>query len=213
MTVESFEEKMNKYTNREELVSHLKYLKELEVLSVIKPKGKTTYDLSMMFLEAVESLDPGSELEKKIIVNNQPLVLMYNTIAAKIEKHDIENMTKNFKEGVEKTKVVPDDVQIVNSYGSGKLIETDSNKKKRLKLKDFDEYVYKGRDMFGFKMKSEHHKIAREMIKKKSRGEIKTILGTDNKTVKSCVVSIDPDKFEIVTNGVKDEKIFKIYKL
>ena len=139
--MESFEEKMNKYTNREELVSHLKYLKELEIISIIKPKGKTTYELSMMFLEAVESLDPGSELEKKIIVNNQPLVLMYNTIAAKIEKHDIENMTKNFKENVEKNKTVPDDVQIVNSFGSGRLIETDSNKKKRLKSFEKDQWI------------------------------------------------------------------------
>ena len=41
--MESFEEKLNKYTDRNELISHLKYLKDIGVIPSVKTKGKETY--------------------------------------------------------------------------------------------------------------------------------------------------------------------------
>ena len=93
--MESFEEKLNKYTDRNELISHLKYLKDIGVIPSVKSKGKETYELVMNFLESVETIEKDSEVERKVVFENQSLVIMYNTLASKVEKLDIERMTEN----------------------------------------------------------------------------------------------------------------------
>lgn len=211
--MESFEEKLNKYTDRNELVSHIKYLKDNGVISTAKTKGKETSELVMFFLESVETIEEGSEIEKKIVFENQSLVLMYNSLAAKVERNSVEQMTENFKNNLQKTKEVPKDVQIVNAYGSGKLIEKEKIKKKKVTLKEFTESIHKGRNMFGMKIKSEYHKVAKLMIEKKSKGEIKKILGTDNATIKECLRVIDKTKFEVTEKGLKNEKTYRIIKI
>lgn len=211
--MEAFEEKLNKYTDRNELISHMKYLKDIGVVSSVKTKGKETYELVMTFLESVEMIEKDSEVERKIVLENQSLVIMYNTLAAKVEKHDIEKMTENFKNNVEKTKTVPDDVQIVSAYGSGKLVEKEKIKKRKVKLEEFTENIFKNRDMFKFKLKSVNHKIMKLILEKKSKGEIKKILGIDNKAIKECLIDIDRTKFEIIEKGLKNDKTYRIIKI
>ena len=211
--MEAFEEKLNKYTDRNELISHMKYLKDIGVVSSVKTKGKETYELVMTFLESVEMIEKDSEVERKIVLENQSLVIMYNTLAAKVEKHDIEKMTENFKSNVEKTKTVPNDVQIVSAYGSGKLVEKEKIKKRKVKLEEFTENIFKNRDMFKFKLKSVNHKIMKLILEKKSKGEIKKILGIDNKTIRECLIDIDRTKFEIIEKGLKNDKTYRIIKI
>ena len=211
--MESFEDKINKYTDRNELVSHLKYLKDIGVISSVKTKGKETYELVMLFLESVESIEQESEVEKKIVFENQSLVLMYNNLAAKIEKNDIEKMTEHFKTSLKNTKEVPKDVQVVNAYGKGELIEKQKIKKKKVTLEEFTEYVQKKRDMFGFKIKSYQHKMIQFMLEKKNRGEIKKIMEVDNKTISSTLALIDKEKFEVIEKGLKNEKTYRIIKI
>lgn len=211
--MESFEEKLNKYTDRNELITHLKYLKDIGVISSVKTKGKETHELVMIFLESVEMIEKDSEVERKIVFENQSLVIMYNTLAAKVEKNDIERMTENFKMNVEKTKTVPDDVQIVSAYGSGKIIKKEKIKKKKVNLEEFTENIHKNRDMFGFKLKSENHKIMKLIVEKKCKGDIKKILGVDNKTIRECLAHINNEKFEIAEKGLKNEKTYRIIKI
>ena len=211
--MESFEEKLNKYTDRNELISHLKYLKDIGVIPSVKSKGKETYELVMNFLESVETIEKDSEVERKVVFENQSLVIMDNTLASKVEKHDIERMTENFKTNLDKTKNVPDDVQVVNAYGSGTLIEKEKIKKRKVKLEEFAENIHKNRDMFKFKLKSENHKIVKLMLEKKCKGDIKKILGVDNKTISECVKAIDKTKFEVVEKGLKNEKTYRIIKI
>ena len=211
--MESFEDKINKYTDRNELVSHLKYLKDVGVISSVKTKGKETFELVMFFLESVESIEQESEIEKKIIFENQSLVLMYNTLASKIEKNDIEKMTEHFKTSLKTTKEVPKDVQIINSYAKGELIEKQKTKKKKVTLEEFTEFVQKKRDMFGFKIKSFQHKIIQFMLEKKNKGEIKKILEIDNKTIRETLELIDKERFEIIEKGLKNEKTYKFIKI
>ena len=211
--MESFEEKLNKYTDRNELISHLKYLKDIGVISSVKTKGKETFELVMTFLESVEMIEKDSEVERKIVFENQSLVIMYNTLAAKVEKNDIQKMTENFKVNVEKTKTVPDDVQVVAAYGSGKLVEKEKIKKKKIKLEEFTENISKNRDMFGFKLKSENHKIVKLILEKKCKGDIKKILGIDNSIIRECLKMIDKTKFEVIEKGLKNEKTYRIIKI
>lgn len=211
--MESFEDKLNKYTDRNELISHLKYLKDIGVISSVKTKGKETHDLVMSFLESVETIEKGSEVERKVVFENQSLVIMYNSLAAKVEKYDIERMTENFRNSLEKTKEIPKDVQIVNSYGSGTLIQKEKIKKRKVKLEEFSEYIYKNRDMFNFKLKSQNHKIVKLMIEKNNKGNIKKILGITNKEISECIKMIDDTKFEVVEKGLKNEKTYRIIKI
>lgn len=211
--MESFEDKINKYTDRNELISHLKYLKDIGVISSVKTKGKETYELVMLFLESVESIEQESEVEKKIVFENQSLVLMYNNLAAKIEKNDIEKMTEHFKTSLKNTKEVPKDVQVVNAYGKGELIEKQKIKKKKVTLEEFTEYVQKKRDMFGFKIKSYQHKMIQFMLEKKNRGEIKKIMEVDNKTISQTLEMINKEKFEVIEKGLKNEKTYRIIKI
>lgn len=211
--MESFEEKLNKYTDRNELISHLKYLKDIGVISSVKSKGKETFELVMTFLESVEMIEKDSEVERKIVLENQSLVIMYNTLAAKVEKNDIEKMTENFKTNVAKTKTVPDDVQIISAYGTGKLIEKEKIKKKKVRLEEFAENIQKNRNMFGFKLKSENHKIVKLILEKKCKGDIKKILGVDNTAIRKCLNLINKTKYEVVEKGLKNEKTYRIIKI
>lgn len=211
--MESFEEKLNKYTDRNELITHLKYLKDIGVISSVKTKGKETHELVMIFLESVEMIEKDSEVERKIVFENQSLVIMYNTLASKVEKNDIEKMTENFKSNVEKTKTVPDAVQVVAAYGSGKLIEKEKLKRKKVTLEEFTENIQKNRDMFGFKLKSEQHKIMKLIIEKHCKGDIKKILGIDNKLIRDCLNEINSSKFEVREKGIKNEKTYRIIKI
>ena len=121
---EKFEESINTYTDRKELLAHLKKLKDYGVWSGVKTKDKSTYALVIEFLIAVESIPMGSELEKIVTQDNQAMVILYNDLADRVEKNDVAQMTDNFKANIEVAKVYPKDVQEVMDFAYGDLVET-----------------------------------------------------------------------------------------
>lgn len=205
-----FREKLNKYTDRKQLISHIKYLKAKGVIKKAFTKGKETSELVYFFLNSVEEIAKQTDLEREIVVENQPLVIMYNDLAAKVENDYMKNMPENFSVETEKIIEVPKEVQVVKEYGHGNLVKKSKKKDRRVTKSKFEE-ENNGKDLFGNKIGTRSHKISALMVAGMSKGKIKSKLDVQDSDVKTAMNKIEKKGFEISKKGIKDNAIYKIY--
>jgi len=203
---------LEKYADREELVSCIKYLKSKGIIDKSNTKKLDMYDLVMFFLESVETIVPKSDMERLILMDNQPLVKLYNKLAEKIEKDDVQFMTENLLINSQEKKV-PNEVQVVENFSSGKLIQKDNDGNK-ITYKEFKDYVFKKRNLLGIKINDPiAHDICKWAVKGKTRGFIKEKLGVKNTDIKNTIQLIDRTKIEVITEGVKDDKVYTFIRI
>lgn len=203
---------LEKYADREELVSCIKYLKSKGIIDKSNTKKLDMYDLVMFFLESVEAIVPKSDMERLILMDNQPLVKLYNKLAEKIEKDDVQFMTENLLINSQEKKV-PNEVQVVENFSSGKLIQKDNDGNK-ITYKEFKDYVFKKRNLLGIKINDAiGHDVCKWAVKGKTRGFIKEKLGITGKEIKNVIDNIDRTKIEVITEGVKDDKVYTFIRI